>query len=74
MSINGRYIEDIIPGYRTLTVQGRELLASDVTTAEMASRDGSNSQKQTISVKVDNYYLSASLWPIAGHLELHTIS
>ncbi|WP_455047492.1 distal tail protein Dit [Mogibacterium diversum] len=41
MSINGRYIEDIIPGYRTLTVQGRELLASDLTTAEIASRDGS---------------------------------
>ena len=41
MSINGRYIEDIIPGYRTLTVQGRELLASDLTTADIASRDGS---------------------------------
>lgn len=40
LSINGEYIENQIPGYRTLNVSGRELLAAEVTTEEVGRRDG----------------------------------
>lgn len=40
LQINGSYIEDEIPGYRTLYVSGRELLAPALTTIEVAHRDG----------------------------------
>lgn len=41
LQINGEYIEDLIPGYRTLNVKGREALSPDVTTYETGVRDGS---------------------------------
>ena len=31
-SINGEYLENIVPGYRTLSVSGRELLESEIST------------------------------------------
>lgn len=40
LQINGSYIEDKIPGYRTMYVSGRELLAPALTTTEVAHRDG----------------------------------
>lgn len=40
LQINGSYIEDKIPGYRTLYVSGRELLAPALTTTEVTRRDG----------------------------------
>ena len=39
--INGEYLEEIIPGYRTLTVQGREAIAAEVETQSAGRRDGS---------------------------------
>lgn len=41
LKINGEYIENLIPGYRTLTVEGREALAPEVFTFETGIRDGS---------------------------------
>ena len=41
LKINGEYIENLIPGYRTLTVEGREALAPEVYTFETGIRDGS---------------------------------
>lgn len=39
--INGEYIENLIPGYRTLSVSGREALSPELNTYETGSRDGS---------------------------------
>lgn len=41
LKINGEYIEDLIEGYRTLTVEGREALSPEITTNEIGTRDGS---------------------------------
>lgn len=40
LKLNGRYIEDQIYGYRTLSVTGREALSPDVVTFETGIRDG----------------------------------
>lgn len=42
LSIDGTYIEDEIPGYRTLRVSGRELLLRDLETFEVGYRDGAS--------------------------------
>lgn len=39
--INGVYLEEIVPGYRTLTVQGREAMTAEVETQSEGKRDGS---------------------------------
>lgn len=41
LKFNGEYIENLIPGYRTLTVEGREALSPELTTFETGIRDGS---------------------------------
>lgn len=41
LEINGEYIEDLIKGYRTLYVSGREGLAQELSTYEVGSRNGS---------------------------------
>lgn len=41
LKINGRYIEDLICGYRTLNVSGREALSPDVISYTTGVRDGS---------------------------------
>lgn len=41
LKINGTYIEDLIPGYRTLTVEGREALSPEIATYDTGYRDGS---------------------------------
>lgn len=41
LKINGEYIENLISGYRTLTVEGREALSPEITTNETGIRDGS---------------------------------
>ena len=40
VSINGEYLDDIIPGFKTLYVQGRELLAPDIKSKEVGARHG----------------------------------
>lgn len=46
LKINGIYIEDEIPGYRTLTVEGREALSPEIETFETGIRDGSSKQSR----------------------------
>lgn len=41
LKINGEYIENQITGYRTLTVEGREALSTEISSFETGSRDGS---------------------------------
>ena len=41
LRINGDYIEELIPGYRTLNVSGREALSPELDYFETGSRDGS---------------------------------
>lgn len=40
LQINGNYIENLIPGYRTLSVSGRELLFAEIDSYETGIRDG----------------------------------
>lgn len=40
MSINGVYIENEIPGYRTLQVEGRELLDSEISDIQIGNSNG----------------------------------
>ena len=56
MQINGEYIENIIPGYRTLHVSGREALSPEVDFFDTGIRDGSKIKSKryparTITVK-----------------------
>jgi predicted phage tail component-like protein len=44
MRINGEYIENVIEGYRTLSVSGREALSPDVYSVTTGFRDGSRLQ------------------------------
>lgn len=40
LCINGKYIENEIEGYRTLSVEGRELLESEVLSTQIGNQDG----------------------------------
>lgn len=40
LKLNGEYIENLIPGYRTLNVTGREALSPELETVETGIRDG----------------------------------
>lgn len=44
LQINGDYLEDMIDGYRTLHVSGREGLAKKISSYEVGDRDGSTLQ------------------------------
>lgn len=41
LQLNGEFIENLIPGYRTLSVSGREALSPEIETYETGVRDGS---------------------------------
>lgn len=56
LQINGEFIENIIPGYRTLNVSGRESLSRELTTFETGTSDGETVKNvryplRTITVK-----------------------
>lgn len=40
LNIDGKFLEEIVPGYRTLNVVGRELAATQVQTHQLGIRDG----------------------------------
>lgn len=46
LQINGEYIENLISGYRTLNVSGREALSPELTTFETGTKDGSTIQSR----------------------------
>lgn len=41
LMINGMYLEELVPGYRTLTVLGREAMTAEIETQSNGKRDGS---------------------------------
>jgi predicted phage tail component-like protein len=52
LQINGEYIENLIPGYRTLTVSGREALSPELTYFETGVRDGSVIQNKRFPARI----------------------
>ena len=52
LSINGKYIENLISGYRTLNVSGREALSPDVETYSTGIRDGSKIKNKKLKYLV----------------------
>ena len=62
LNINGSYIEDLIPGYRTLHVSGREALSPDVTSFQTGVRDGSSlkSKRYPERILIVTYQLTAA--------------
>lgn len=40
MNINGQYLEDVVPGYRTLSVAGRESMSAEVNTLDAGRENG----------------------------------
>jgi predicted phage tail component-like protein len=52
LMINGEYIENLIPGYRTLTVSGREALSPELATYETGIRDGSTLQNKRYPARI----------------------
>lgn len=61
LQLNGEYIEDLIPGYRTLHVKGREALSPELETFETGARDGSTLKKRRFPARIITvtYKLSA---------------
>ena len=62
LQINGEFIENLIPGYRTLNVSGREALSPELETYETGVRDGSalKSRRYPARIIIVRYQLMAS--------------
>lgn len=52
LQINGEYIEDLISGYRTLNVRGREAWSPDVVTYAVGDSDGAKIQSRRIPERI----------------------
>ncbi len=52
LRINGEYIEDIVPGYRTLGTTGREALSPEIDIFETGTRDGSTLKSRRYPARV----------------------
>lgn len=52
LSIDGVWLEDVVPGYRTLYVSGRELLAQEITLKEVGARNGALFQRRRYPERV----------------------
>lgn len=64
ISINGEYVEEILPGYRTLYTEGREMLESEVTEIQIGSQNGSRYQyKRDASREIIVHYQMLSSSP-----------
>lgn len=64
ISINGEYIEEHLPGYRTLYTEGREMLESEVTEIQIGSQNGSRYQyKRDASREIIVHYQMLSSSP-----------
>lgn len=62
LSLNGIFIENVIPGYRTLHVRGREALSPELDTFETGVRDGSVRRSKRFPARIITvtYQLSAT--------------
>lgn len=57
LSINGTYIENVITGYRTLSVEGRETLESEISEMQVGFSDGSRYQaKRDVTRTITVHY------------------
>lgn len=52
LQLNGEYIENLIDGYRTLNVRGRESLPPDLSYYETGARDGATLKNKRFPVRV----------------------
>lgn len=52
LQINGEFIEELIPGYRTLNVKGREALSPELEYYETGTRDGSTLKSKRYPARV----------------------
>lgn len=52
LQINGEYIENLIPGYRTLSVSGRESLSPEIETYETGARDGAKVKNRRYPARI----------------------
>ena len=52
LQINGEYIENLIPGYRTLGVSGREALSPEIETFETGARDGATMKNKRFPARI----------------------
>lgn len=52
LKLNGEYIENLIPGYRTLNVSGREALSPELSTYETGTRDGSTIKSKRFPARI----------------------
>ena len=61
LKINGQYIENLIPGYRTLHVSGREALSPELSLYETGTRDGSvrKSKRYPARIIIVTYQIKA---------------
>ena len=46
LMFNGNYLENVIPGYRTLYVSGREVLGTEITDLETGVSDGTKYRRK----------------------------
>lgn len=57
LNINGEYIENLIPGYRTVQVEGRELLETDISDVQIGFQNGSRYQeKRDVTRRITVHY------------------
>lgn len=73
LQLNGEYLEDVIPGYRTLAVSGREALAKELSSFTTGIRNGSTLQStrfpdRVITVKYQLIAASAEAYREAYNL------
>lgn len=52
LNFNGEYIENLIPGYRTLYVSGREVIDTELLTDEVGVRDGTRYRRKRYPERV----------------------
>lgn len=52
LQLNGKFIEDLIPGYRTLNVSGREMLSPELDYFETGVRDGSTLRSKRYPARI----------------------
>lgn len=52
LNFNGEYLENLVPGYQTLYVSGREVMESEVKSYEAGISDGSRYQRKRYPSRV----------------------
>ena len=66
MYVNGGYLEELISGYRTLRVDGREPLALDLDKIEITTRDGAKYKRRRIDSRTITIHFSLTADSPAG--------